>query len=316
MNRLSVAALICLSLFVMPCAAEKKSDAPISHSFLAADLGGDKIFIVSPQGQITWQYSVVKPLEASMLKNGNILFSSKYGAKLITQDKKVIWKYKVKKRCELHSCQMLKNGNILVAVSGPCVIHEIDMDGKIQKTVKLKTNQKKTHSQMRIVKKLPNGNYLVGHNKDAVVREYDPKGKVVREFKMPAGSDAFAGYRLPNGNTLLATGDGHKIIEVDTKGKVVWQVNENDLEGNPLRFVAGLQRLKNGNTIVANWGGHGHVGQQPQIFEVTPDKKVVWQVFDNEKFKTITTVQLLDQKPKLTNEKAEAASTRACDPTP
>ena len=46
--------------------------------------------------------------------------------------------------------------------------------------------------------------------------------------------------------------------------------------------------------MVSNWGGHGHVGQQPQVFEVTPEKKLVWQVFDNRQFRLITTVHLLD----------------------
>lgn len=55
-------------------------------------------------------------------------------------------------------------------------------------------------------------------------------------------------------------------------------------------------QLPNGNTVVCNWGGHGHVGQQPQIFEVTPDKKVVWQIYDYKKFNTISNIQLLDIK--------------------
>ena len=87
-----------------------------------------------------------------------------------------------------------------------------------------------------------------------------------------------------------------RTIEVDPNDKIVWRIDENDLEGNPLRFVAGLHRLPNGNTVVCNWGGHGHVGQQPQIFEVTPDKKVVWQVYDYKKFSTISNIQVLDVK--------------------
>jgi hypothetical protein len=47
---------------------------------------------------------------------------------------------------------------------------------------------------------------------------------------------------------------------------------------------------------VCNWGGHGHVGKQPQIFEVTPDKRIVWQVYDYKKFGTISSIQVLDVK--------------------
>ena len=144
---------------------------------------------------------------------------------------------------------------------------------------------------MRGARKLANGNYLVGQWSDAVVREYGPTGDIVREFPHQM---AYGGVRLPNGNTLIATGDRHRIVEVDGHGKTVWEINENDLPGNPLRFVAGMQRLANGNTVVCNWGGHGHIGQQPQIFEVTRDKKVVGEFFDNVQFLTIAGVYLMD----------------------
>ncbi len=58
--------------------------------------------------------------------------------------------------------------------------------------------------------------------------------------------------------------------------------------------VAGLQRLPNGNTVVCNWGGHGHVGKQPLMFEVTRDKKVVWKLEAYMQLRTPSHVQILD----------------------
>jgi hypothetical protein len=186
----------------------------------------------------------------------------------------------------------------MIAESGPMRIIEVDRHGKIVKEVKLTTECKSTHGQMRGARKLKNGNYLVGQYSDGVVREYDPEGKIVWELrqKMP-----FGGIRLPNGNTLVGTGDAHCIVEVDRKGKVVWEIAENDLPGNPLRFVAGMHRLPNGNTLVCNWGGHGHIGGQPQIFEVTREKKVVGEVFDFKQFSTISGVLALDAEGDPTN---------------
>ena len=61
------------------------------------------------------------------------------------------------------------------------LVLDIDRDGNVGKTVKLKTGRPdKPHAQMRQARKLANGNYLVGHNADRVVREYDSVGKVVR----------------------------------------------------------------------------------------------------------------------------------------
>ena len=85
-------------------------------------------------------------------------------------------------------------------------------------------------------------------------------------------------------------------FELDSAGKVVWKVEKNDLPGIELLFVAGLQRLANGNTVVCNWGGHGRKGEQAQIFEITRDKKVVARMFDFDKFGTISAAQVLDEK--------------------
>ena len=115
------------------------------------------VHIVNPNGDVVWQYEVTRPQDAWLLKNGNVLLTWLRGVKEVTPDKKVVWEYTTKKPNEVHSCQPLKNGNYMVAVSGPCVIYEIDKAGKIQKNIKLKTNQKGTHSQMRIVRKIENG---------------------------------------------------------------------------------------------------------------------------------------------------------------
>jgi hypothetical protein len=60
---------------------------------------------------------------------------------------------------------------------------------------------------------------------------------------------------------------------------VVWQANN---ETNPGLFAdpCGGQRLPNGNTIICSYGQKD--GKKPRIFEITPDKKVVWEFFHPE----------------------------------
>jgi len=36
------------------------------------------------------------------------------------------------------------------------------------------------------------------------------------------------------------------------------------------------------------------MGKQPQAFEVTPDKRVVWEFTDHARFKTVNQIYLLD----------------------
>ncbi len=263
----------------------------LNRAFACADYGGNKICLVDRKGKITWQYPAQRPQDVWVLANGNILFSHLKGAIEVTRDKEIAWEYKTAEGNEIQACQPLPDGKVMVAESGPMQIVEVDRSGKITRTVKLQTECKRAHGQMRCARKTAQGTYIIGQYSDNVVREYDSTGKIIREIPQKM---AFGGIRLPNGNTLVATGDAHRLYEIDPNDKIVWEVNENDLPGNPLRFVAGLQRLPNGNTLVCNWGGHGHIGKQPQIFEVTPDKKVVGEIFDYEQFSTLSGVVLRD----------------------
>jgi hypothetical protein len=135
----------------------------------------------------------------------------------------------------------------------------------------------------------------VGHYGQELVREYDAQGKPVLDIPAPGGPHSVV--RLPNGNTLIATGDkGGKasVLEADSHGKIVWHVASDELPGISLKFMTGLQRLPNGNTVMTNWLGHGNLGKSPHVIEVTPDKKVVWTFADHKTMKTISSILLLD----------------------
>ena len=244
----------------------------LTRSFLYCDYGKNEVFIVDQEGKREWQISATRPQDVWSLKDGSILFSHADGATIVNRDKKVLWQYKTENsKNEIHSCQPLPDGVVMVAESGPMRILEIDTEGKIVREVPLKSGQKSPHKQMRIARKTEKGTYIVCQYYDGLIREYDQKGEIIREIKHP---HAFCAITLPNGNLLCGMGDSHRVVEFDPEGKVVWEIKENELTGHPLRLAAGLQRLANGNTLICNWGGHGHKGGQPQVLEVTPDKKV------------------------------------------
>ena len=287
-----IAALV-LAILASILAAAADAGGKVAHPFACTDNGHGKVFVVTASGRIAWEYPAKHGQDVWVLPSGNILFSHVHGAKEVTRDKQVVWEYRTQRPNEVHGCQPLPDGRVLIGECGTCRLIEVDRQGTIQKEIKLETRTRNIHLQMRVCRKTPEGTYLVAFTGEDKVREYDAAGKLIRTIKVPP-KYVFLAVRLPNGNTLIACGDAHKLIEVDPDDKVVWQIDENELPGNPLRFVAGVQRLPNGNTVVCNWGGHGHVGKQPQIFEVTRDKKVVWEVSDNAQFRTISGVHLLD----------------------
>lgn len=268
--------------------------AQAAHSFLCTDSGGGNVALVSEDGKIEWQHACEHPQDCWVLANGNFLFCHKGGALEMTRDNKTVWEYKAPAEAEVHACQPLADGRVLVVECGTSRILEIDRAGKIAKEIKLPMPPASVHlhDQYRGVRKTAAGHYLVCRKGEHRIEELDTDGKVLRSIPVPG--DVHEAVLLPDGHLLVDLGDGHRIIELDQNEKVVWQIEENELPGNPLRLIAGCQRLPNGNTIFCNYLGHGHTGEQPHVFEVTRDKKVVWTFADHTHFKTINQIQVLD----------------------
>jgi hypothetical protein len=108
--------------------------------------------------------------------------------------------------------------------------------------------------------------------------------------------------RLTNGDTLI-TGDSHAyIVEVTPAGKVVWELTRADLPGYTIGNIQDVQRLANGNTVFSNWVPNKLVKPEDwpssvQLFEVTPDKKIVWALreWSNPPLGPASGFQMLDQ---------------------
>lgn len=280
--------LVALALATTVTAAE-----PPKYRVLAQDKG--RVAVVGPDGKVEWEVACkYNSHDIHLLPNGNFLLHT--GPATVTEmtpDKQVVWKYEAKPkdgykgRVEVHAFQRLDDGTTMVAESGNRRIVEVDKDGKIVKEVPLTVTKPDPHRDTRMVRKLATGNYLVCHEADGCVREYDSAGKVVWEYKLDLagrprtpghgpeghGTDVFGAVRLPGGNTLIAGGNNNRVIEVDPSGKTVWSIDQKELPGITLAWVTTLQVLPNGNVIVGNC----HAGaDNPQLFEVTRDKKVVW----------------------------------------
>lgn len=283
-------ALALASFLTAPAVAA--DHAPGAKRFLCCDYNGGQVCIVSAKGEIEWRATAKAPQDCWLLPNGNVLFCHVGGAREMTRDNRVAWEYQAPEKVECHACQPLPDGRVLVVEGGTARIVEVGRDGKVAKEVKLPTKVANGHNQFRGTRKTAKGTYLVCAKGERRVIEVDAAGKVLREI--PVAGDPHEVLPLPNGNLLITCGDGHKVVEVNPAGKTVWELNENDVPGNPLRLMAGAQRLPNGNTVFCNYLGHGHIGKQPMFFELTPDKQVVWQFDDHARFRTINQIQVLD----------------------
>jgi len=276
---------------------------------LAADASKQRIALLRENAirhfDLVWEHPIQQIHDLQVLENGNILFQESW-TRLVEIDprtKDLVWSYDAQKfnrespeeRVEIHAFRQLRGGLTMIAESGPARILEVDRAGEIRITVPLTVENPHHHHDTRLVRKTPANTYLVAHEADGAVREYDSQGKLIWSFDVPLfereragghgleawGNQVFAAERLTNGNTLIATGNGHSVLEVTPAKDVVWHLKQNDIEGVRLAWVTTLQELRNGNLVIGNC----HAGpEQPQLIEITRDKKLVWQFRDFERF--------------------------------
>ncbi len=253
------------------------------RSFFAADYEKKIAAVVHADNTVGLQIPINAIHDAQQLPNGNWLLQTTF-TEVVEVDRKgkEVWSYKPsdeKGRVEIHAFRRLDNGLTMIAESGTTRIIEVNKEGSIVHSTPLKVSTPNPHRDTRLVRITPTGTYLVAHEGEKLVREYDREGAIVWEYEV--GSQLYSAIRLSNENTLIGTGDGHRVIEVTQDKKIVWELKENELEGIKLAWVTMVDRLPNGNTWIVNC----HAGpNNPQILEVTPDKKVLWSFKDFERF--------------------------------
>jgi len=262
--------------------------------FACADYSGKKVCIVEADGSISWQHKAPSCDELWLLPNDRILFTTGHGVKEMSyKSNEVLFDYTSKS--EIYAAQRLADGSTFVGECNSGRLLTLDKDGKVINSINLLPEGKDGgHTYYRNARVLKNGDYLVAHYGQKEVIEYSPEGKVVWKVKTPGGPHSTC--RLANGNTMAACGDNGTpcLVEYNPKGEIVWQLSNADLEGNPLKFLTGFQKLPNGNFVISNWVGHGKFGTAPHLLEVTPAKKIVWRYNDHKAFRTISSVQVFN----------------------
>jgi hypothetical protein len=277
---LFVAAVSCSS---SPAIAQQKGTP---RAFFAADYQKKIAAVINADNSVRWSMPIRDIHDAQPLPNGDWLLQTNFGeVRLIDASGKEKWIYTPKaeagvQRVEIHAFEYLpKSKEWMIAESGNTRILLLDESRAVKSRIPLQVTKSDPHRDTRLVRHTPQDTFLVCHEADMIIREYNRDGKVVWDY--PVGKKAYSASRLANGNTLIGTGDGHSVIEVTPNKEIAWQVGENDLPGVKLAWITMVQRLPSGNTWVVNC----HAGpENPQILEVTSDKKVAWSFLDFERF--------------------------------
>jgi hypothetical protein len=268
------------------------------HPMLYIGEGYNTMYVIN-NGKIIWTYSTGGGNEyddAWMLSNGNVLFTRMQYIAEVTPEKQVVWRYDAPTGREIHCCQPIGLDKVLFIENGlpPTLkvmnINTNAVDVSHDLPFLQPPDPKKVHPQFRRVRYTAQGTYLVPFLNMGKVIEYDKDFNEIWSYTIKS---PWAAIRLKNGNTLITDESDKRTIEVDPSGKTVWELKPSDLPPED-RFVntQTCTRLSNGNTIICSRGNNG---KGPQLVEVTPDKKVVWVLWDFADLGPATAVQVLDE---------------------
>lgn len=279
-------------------AGEWDTRKPLQSMFLVRD------------GKITWSYSIPLRLpnggiqefdDATLLPDGNIIFSRMSGAGMVSPDKKLVWEYPAPPGTEIHSIQSVGKDLVLIMRNGnPAQAMIINTaTGAIVKEIPIPTPVTGTHGQFRHVRMTKARTLLVPHLGEGKVVEYELDGKAIWSVN---AKSPWSALRLDNGNTLIAGDWSRYVREVNAKGETVWELTQADLPEILFGNLQTANRLANGNTVICSWSAGNPKTEEwadtVQVFEVTPDKKVVWALRTWDAPADLgpsTSIQLLDE---------------------
>ena len=282
MIRLLIALTLASSFAFAEPFGEQISKTGVKHSFL---ITGAKTAMIDENCQVTWEVKG-KSRDGEVLPNGHLLIAFAKEVKEFDRDYKVHFHYPLSsENGEIGTAQRLTNGNTLVTELGkkPRLL-EIAPDGSVALECPLKPETDNTHMQTRMARKLANGNYLVPHLHAFAIKEYEPDGTVVRTIKtdLPelGGREMrnwpFTAILLEDDQVMANLTNGNKSVIFNQGGKPVWVASSENVKD---RFAdpCGGHFLDNGNMVICSYGSSKD--SMPDIFELDPDKRVVWEFY-------------------------------------
>lgn len=284
-----------LSVVLLLGACSLSSGEGVTHRFLAC---GNETYLMEADGQKsrTWPFAT---RDGYVLEDGTVLLTIRKskthpGGAVVEYapdgEETLIWEGT---QAEVNSAEPSPDGTLVLTESGPKPrLLEIDREGNVLVEFPLECQMKNFHKQTRMARKLADGTYLAPHLDDFAVVHYGADGEVLGKLDTGVPGDPerkihswpFTAIRHGDGHTLVSCTNGNRVVDYDANGEIAWQLTNEDLPGPWLQDPCGCQLLPNGNVVVTSYGGGRKNREAPKMFEVTPEKKVVWKHTNGAKF--------------------------------
>lgn len=204
---------------------------------------------------------------------------------------------------EVNSAQPTSDGTFVITEAGDTPrLLEVNANGQVLLEFPLDCQKENHHMQTRMARKLVDGTFLVPHLFNFAVLRYSSAGKILNKLDTTVPGDSehavhswpFTAIRHGDGRTLVCCTNGNRVVDFDAQGNVDWTLTNEDLPSDWLQDPCGGQVLPNGNIVITSYAAGRANPDAPKMFEVTPEKKVVWKYSDGQRvgihhFQVLTT---------------------------
>ncbi|UDQ98049.1 hypothetical protein AAEX28_13795 [Lentisphaerota bacterium WC36G] len=298
MKKIFLALSILGSLLTISSCAVNKEYNPQKHKFILSDESRKQVLQVDlANTQNDWIIKLnVKSRDLQLIADNKLLISTDNGYREIDRKSlKTTKKFNGKFRSNMNAIRLDDGSTILAGNSRNGInIYKLDKNDKIIKHINFPQ-----YRNIRLLNIDNDGKLMFGCNNNHVVIS-DFSKKIYHDITVAGARHIYEVQKLANGNILVANGYGQNITEINLKNNKV--VKEYGGKNHPqaqklgFHFFSGMQLMKNGNIIVANWTGHGanDSNKGVQLIEFSPNNKVIWHWKNPRRTGSVHNVIVLD----------------------
>ena len=237
--------------------------------------------------------------DCHLLGNGNILYADAESAKEIAPDGTLLREWTDPDGGSgdfTFSVQRTPDGGTVIGANSSNAVLEYDADGNLLRRVPCAfLDRPGSHNNMRWARKTARDTYLVAQKSKGVIAEYDAAGRILRKMSVP-DHEVYGLAEIPETGEVYGT-FLDCVVKFDAQGNEVWRCTKEDLPSLELTYICSIQIRANGNLVLGNYAANRDGVHAVCMFEITPEKEVVWSYRDPEGPDSFLGVEVLENAP-------------------
>lgn len=262
---------------------------------------GGAILYFDASGAVARRYdeNVGNMGDCHLLESGNILYADAVSAKEIAPDGTLLREWTDPDGGSgdfTFSVQRTADGGTVIGSNSSNAILEYDKDDNLLRRIPCAfLDRPGSHDNMRWVRKTARGTYLAAQKSKGVIAEYDAEGRILRKMSVP-DHEVYGLAEVPGTGEVYGT-FLDCVVKFDAQGNEVWRCTKDDLPSLELTYICSIQIRASGNLVLGNYAANRDGVHAVCMFEITPEKDVVWSYRDAEGPDSFLGVEVAEPAP-------------------